>query len=138
WSQGVEEYCRPGNGFKAGENGDTNNDVCPMSERDEFERGYQNGRQIYLARVDVEDLERLIDQKRARLSEIDTEIVGSATSQFDPTLTPADRLQRLAWTQHLTDEKADLERAIPGLESELADKSAHLEMLQQSMASTAH
>ena len=136
WSQGVDEYCRPGNGFKVGESGDADNDVCPMAQREEFERGYQNGRQLYLARVDVEDLERAIDQKRARLSEIDAEIVGSATSQFDPTLTPADRLQRLAWTQHLTDEKADLERAIPDLESELADKSAHLSMLEHSMAST--
>jgi len=137
WSQGADEYCRPGNGFKVGESGDDDNDICPAALRDEFERGYQSGRQLYLARSEVESLEHTIDQKRARLSEIDAEIVGSATSQFDPTLTPGERLQRLSWTQHLTDEKADLERAIPDLESELADKSAHLAMLQQQMASSA-
>ena len=138
WNQGVAEYCRPGNGFKVGEDGDADNDVCPTSQRDEFERGYQNGRQLYLARADVENLERTIDGKRERLSDVETQIVESASDQLNPMMTAGERLQHLSFTQRLVDEKADLERAIPELEGELAEKSAHLAMLQQSMASTVH
>lgn len=135
WLAGVQEYCRPNNGFALGEQGYAHNNICPDSQRDEFEHAYRNGRQIYLARVEVQDLQQLISQRHSRLGQIKTEIVNSATAQMSPDLTPQERVELIAATQRLFDEKAAIRQEMPGLEAELARKSERLSALQVSMVS---
>lgn len=134
WREGVGEYCRASNGFDVGVQGFVHHNVCPDSQRAEFERAYSRGRELYLARVEVEDLQRTIDQRHGRLDAIKSELVGSATSQMAPTLTPAERVDLLAWTQRLLDERAAIERELPQLHAALDASTRRLASLQASLA----
>jgi hypothetical protein len=133
--EGLAEYCRPSNAFAVGERGYPHNNVCPDSDRNAFESAYRSGRQFYLARVEVEELERLIAQRQFRLEQVKAELVSSATEQLNPTLTPAQRVDLLAWMQRLGEEKATIERELPALEARLVEKSERLSALEISMAS---
>lgn len=135
WRDGVVEYCQPGNAFAVGERGWGHNGVCPVEQQHAFERAYRDGRQLYLARSEVADIERLIYQKSMRLEQVKTELVSSATEQLNPVLTPQERVELLSWTQRLSEEKASIERELPALEAERAAKANQLSMLQQSLAS---
>jgi len=135
WREGVVEYCQPNNAFAVGERGWGHNNVCPDDQKNDFERAYRDGRQLYLARAEVADVERRIHQKSVRLEQIKTELVSSATEQLNPTLTPQARVELLAWTQRLSEEKATIEHDLPALEAERSAKAGHLNMLQQSLAS---
>ena len=135
WQEGVAEYCPPGNGFDVGEQGYLHNNVCPDSQRAEFERAYRSGRQLYLARVEVDDLVRTIDQRHYRLGQIESELLKSATEQMNPVLTPAERVDLLAWTKRLVEEKAAIQHELPGLEAQLAEKSSRLAALEVTTAS---
>lgn len=84
WQQGIREYCEPDNGYAVGERGAGHNNVCPADQRDAFLAAYHDGRQLYLARVDVANLEQRIAQREARLEQVKAGIVGSAMEQVDP------------------------------------------------------
>jgi len=130
WEQGVVEYCDANNGFDVGERGDVYNNVCPDAQREAFLAAYHDGRQLYLARTEVNDLEQAISQREYRLDEIKAELVSSATAQFDPTLTPAARVELLAQTQRLSEEQGRINAELPQLRQELASKTQSLAALQ--------
>ena len=135
WEQGVREYCEPNNGFYVGERGWQHNNVCPADLRVGFLSAYKEGRSLYQARVDVANLEWAIDQKTARLPEVNTQIVSAAAAQLNGELPPAERIDLAARVQRLYAEKERLRAEIPDLEAELAIKSRELDRLEQSLAS---
>jgi len=106
WKQGVREYCNPHNAFVTGERGQRYYNVCPAAMDHNFQVAYQEGRKLYLARAAVANLERKIAERENRLEVVKVEIVTSATSQLDPTLTSAQRIDLIAYTQRLAEENA--------------------------------
>lgn len=138
WQEGVTEYCQPNRAFEIGELGQGHDNVCPADMQSQFTAAYREGRRLYLARVEVSNLERLIGDKEHRLETVKAEIVSSAADQLDPMLTPADRVEMLAYTHRLTEEKQRLESEIPALVDELAHKQAELEHLRQTLATVVY
>lgn len=134
WNEGVREYCSPHNAFAVGERGERYYNVCPTALEETFQVAYKDGRQLYLARAAVNSLERKIAERETRLEVVKSEIVSSATSQLDPTLTPAERIDLVAYTQRLTEEKSRILEELPELEDELEQKNAELEQLTQTLA----
>ncbi len=130
WQQGVREYCQVQNGFDVGERGYGYDNVCPADQRDAFLSAYHDGRQLYLARSDVSNLEQAISQREYRLDAIKAELVSSATQQFDPTLTPAARVDLLATMQRLAEEQGRINGELPQMRQELANKTQQLAVLQ--------
>jgi hypothetical protein len=94
--------------------------------RDAFLAPYHAGRDLYLARSEVRDLEDAISQREYRLDEIKTELVSSTTQQFDPTLTPAARVDLLALMQRLSEEQGRINAELPRMRQELAYKTQQL------------
>src|SRR5262245_48729919 len=92
WERGVREYCDATNGFAVGARGEGYANVCPDDQREPFLNAYHDGRQLYLARVEVSNLEQAISEHEYRIEQIRAGIVSSATQQLDPTLTPAARV----------------------------------------------
>jgi len=137
WDQGIREYCESLNGFVVGERGQMQNNVCPEDLKPTFTRAYQEGRSLYLARTEVTNLEGAIYRCRARIDQIEVEMVSSVTAQLNPVLTPAARIELIAQVKWLEDEKRRLHAEIPALESELAIRTQELEDLESSMASVA-
>jgi len=130
WDQGIREYCEPNNGYDVGVRGYSYNNVCPADQRDAFLDAYHSGRTLYVARAEVADLQQAIAQREARLIEIKAQIVSAATQQLDPTLTPQARIDLIAATQQLAEEKGRIDAELPQLRQELAAKSQQLASLQ--------
>lgn len=130
WEQGVREYCEANNGYDVGERGEGYDNVCPDDLRDAFLGAYHSGRELYLARSEVSDLEAAISQAEYRLDEIKAQLVSSATQQFDPTLLPADRVELLASMQRLAEEQGRIKAELPRMRQELALKSQQLASLE--------
>jgi hypothetical protein len=131
WQQGVREFCEANNGYDVGERGYVYNNVCPDDQREAFLAAYHDGRRLYLARTEVSDLEQAISQREYRLDEIKAELVSSATQQFDPTLTPAARVDLLAAAERLAQEQGRINAELPQMRQELASKTQQLAALEQ-------
>jgi len=138
WNEGVREYCQPNNAFEIGERGDGHNNVCPDGMQTAFTTAYREGRKLYLARVEVANLERSISEMEQRLEQIKAELVSSTTEQLNPMLTTAERVELLAHTQQLNDEKHRLKKDLPPLRNELAVKQVELDALRQSLVSVVY
>ena len=138
WKQGVREYCSPHNAFTTGERGQRYYNVCPAAMDHDFQVAYKEGRELYLARAAVANLERKIAEREMRLEVVKAEIVSSAASQLDPTLTATQRIELIAYTQRLTEEKSRIQAEIPGLEDALADRARHLDALTHTLASVTY
>ena len=134
WQEGVAEYCEADNGFRVGQEGYDYRNICPDSAEAEFLVQYRRGLELYEARVAVEDLEFRIDASEQRLSQVKSHILASASAQFDPTLTPQGRVDLLAETQRLNDERMLIETALPGLRRDLDDKRRKLDALTRTLA----
>lgn len=134
WKDGVAEYCSPHNGFTVGQRGERYYNVCPAELDHDFQAAYDQGRELHLARAAVSAIERKISQRERRLEKVKAEIVTSATSQLDPELTVAERIDLVAYTQRLSEEQARIHRELPELEHELQHKSAELDRLSQTLA----
>jgi len=138
WNTGVREYCQPNNAFEIGELGGGHDNVCPNGMQTTFTTAYRQGRQLYLARVEISNLERTINAKEQRLEQIKADLVSSATEQLNPLLTPADRVELLAYTHRLTEERHRLRTELPPLEHELADRQIELDAMRQSLVSVVY
>ena len=131
WVTGVREYCEANNGYDVGERGYGYHNVCPDDQREAFLAAYHEGRELYLARSDVSNLEQAISQREYRLDEIKVELVSSATQQFDPTLTPAARVDLLGLTERLAEEQGRINAELPQMRQQLAFKTQQLATLEQ-------
>ncbi|MCX7064769.1 MAG: DUF2799 domain-containing protein [Proteobacteria bacterium] len=130
WEKGVREYCEANNGYDVGERGYGHKNVCPDDQREAFLTAYHDGRELYLARSDVSNLEQAISQREYRLDEIKAELISSATQQFDPTLTPAARVDLLALTERLAEEQGRINAELPQMRQQLAFKTQQLATLE--------
>ncbi len=138
WDDGAREYCASNNAFSIGERGKGHNNICPTDLRANFLHAYQQGRSLYLARVAVANLERTFYQRTGRLEQVKAEIVATAAAQLNPVWTPAERIELLAKTKRLNDEKHQLQASIPQLEADLAIRARELDALSQTLAGVVH
>jgi hypothetical protein len=134
WEDGVRQYCLPENGFSAGEHGKTYQNVCPPELQPSFHAAYQEGRQLYLATSEINDMNRQIARKEGRLKQIAEEISHAEAHLVEGGNTPAQRLELLDQTKLLAQEQGQLETEIQELKVDVALKSERLEHLRQSLA----
>jgi hypothetical protein len=79
--RGLVEYCQPRNGYRVGLNGSGYANVCPAVTEAEFLNGYQWGRQIHDARVDLRGTQARLRSARDGLAHTDNAI-ASATAEL--------------------------------------------------------
>jgi hypothetical protein len=139
WDRGVRVYCQAANGYTVGEQGGRyTNNLCPEDLRGGFITAYREGLRLYQARAEVAALERLIQRKEQRLEHLKREIVASGTAQLNDELTTEQRIELLATTQRLIEERSAVEAELPRRARELAYKERQLVALQATLASTAY
>ena len=134
WNQGLLEFCDPHSAFLHGQSGKRHHNVCPADQRDEFLRAYKEGRTLFLARWEVDDLERKLERNRLRIVAIEEQLVSTASAQLNPLLAPNTRIELLAKFKQLNDEQRRLRAEIPILEEDLVIRTNELETLNRSMA----
>ena len=75
--KGRKTYCTTANGFAQGSQGATYHGICEGFAAQDFLRGYDDGRAIYLARERLERAEREIDQQQNTLHRLRESISAS-------------------------------------------------------------
>jgi hypothetical protein len=118
--QGLQEFCKPANGFRVGAHGGNYSGVCPADLDESFVDAYQTGRQLYTLRSRVGSAQSELYSMRAELDQIDRDLVSIGARMVDPQVTTEERAQLLVDTKHAAERKGEIKTRIPQLESELA------------------
>lgn len=134
WEDGIRQYCLPENGFTAGEAGRSYANVCPEDMQASFYAAYQEGRQLYLATVEIDSLNRQIAQKEYRLKQIAADLASTEAVLVEATTTPLMRRELLDRTKALAQEQGQLEAEIQEMHVDVALKSERLQSLRQTLA----
>ena len=134
WRDGIDHYCTPENGFDLGQSGDTYQRICPANLEEPFHTAYANGHTLYVASSEVAQLESAIDQRAARIDELQTEMRQSVDGLVAPSTATTDRLWLLERTKNLSEEQGRLQSEIDHLNADLAVKRANLEALRHTLA----
>lgn len=134
WEDGVQQYCQPQNAFSVGEHGAGYANVCPPHLQQSFHAAYQDGRQLYLAQAEIDDLQRGIAQRKSRMRQVKSEMAAIASGMLDEESTTADRAGMLLSAKDLAQEQGRLDSEIAELEAEVAVKRDRLESLRHSLA----
>jgi hypothetical protein len=114
--QGLREYCRPSNGFRVGSRGYSYNGVCPADMDRGFSEAYESGRQLYVLRERVNDVNEAISAHRRELHHIDEALVHNAATIVSFEATPEDRAHAAIETKDLAERAGRLKAEIPQLE----------------------
>ncbi|MEE4300643.1 MAG: DUF2799 domain-containing protein [Pseudomonadales bacterium] len=138
WNEGVHRFCQPDNGFAIGERGAGHANVCPDELAAAFGAAWRDGRLLHDARADLAASRREVQRAEARLEKIGEEILASGTAQLDETLTPQQRIELVAETQRLMEERVRLETELPELRALVRASERDLEDLERSLAFAAY
>jgi len=134
WNSGLKDYCTAENGFNLGQRGAGYNGVCPENLKEPFATAYEDGRQLYQARSEVNRLTRQLGSYENRLLQIKQEIVSVSTAQLEPDLTTEERLHLLADLDSLVEERSEIKAAIPVVEQDLQFAEQSLDRISQDLA----
>ncbi|MGD8831616.1 MAG: DUF2799 domain-containing protein [Pseudomonadales bacterium] len=136
WNDGVRQFCQPENAFSAGEGGRSFANVCPEDMQAAFSAAYQEGRQLYLAQSEIDNLNRQIVHKEARLKEIEEKMRDAEARLVADEATAAERMSLLDETKSLAQEQGQLEAEVQNMKVDAAVKAEQLKSLRQSVAYT--
>lgn len=134
WEEGVAQYCQPNNGFNAGERGASYSSVCPDNLKDSFYEAYQDGRRLFLAHSEINNLSRSISQKEYRLKQIKSQITSTEARLVDDVTPAIQRRELLEITKDLAQEQGRLQAEIQDLTVDVAVKTERLQRLRQTLA----
>lgn len=134
WEDGVRQFCIPSNGFNAGEAGRSFTNVCPDDQSDAFYAAFQEGRRLYLAKAEIEGLNRTIAQKEYRIKQLAAEISSVEAALISDETDASQRARLLDRTKALAAEQGELEAEIQQLTVDVALKSERLKSLRQTLA----
>jgi hypothetical protein len=133
WHEGIAQYCQPANGFAVGKRGSGYANVCPEQLQPAFFAAYQDGRQLYLARAEINNLERQIDRSQRQLNKVKSALVEAESLLIDGDLTSQERRQVLEQTKDLAKEQGQLETEIEDMKIEAAVKDDRLQSLRHAL-----
>jgi hypothetical protein len=138
WDAGIVEYCEPGNGFAVGQRGERFGNLCPSHLQDAFYAAYQDGRQLYLAQREIDQLARQVSQKEYRLRQVGAELQRTDVELIAADTSTERRVELLAQSKALSEEQGTLEAEIHSLEGQIARKSEQLDSLRNALAFVAY
>lgn len=137
WAQGIAQFCEPERGYQLGVSGHSLPKTCPQQHQPSFAQAYEDGRQLYVARHEVNQLENSIVQTERRIDRINTEVIQLASAQLADGLSPQDRIALATSTQELLSEQQRLRRDLPQIRRDLDEALGHLAAVESATPSLA-
>ncbi|MEM7610669.1 MAG: DUF2799 domain-containing protein [Pseudomonadota bacterium] len=134
-SEGLEEFCRPQNGYRLGERGAAYHGVCPAHAEPSFMIAYEDGRTLYELRSDVNRLQSELASTEREIDSIEQSIEVETLNMISEGLTAQERLHILSQTKQLAERKGELEDRLEYLAEELGASRERLDDYQQMQAS---
>lgn len=119
WNDGVQGYCRPGNGYRLGRAGSHYSGVCPATMEPAFLQAYGHGREIHSLEHEVKRLQRTLNHKHSRMEEIEVEMRDTGIDLVAAEMTTEERVVLLDQLRKLEQERSATRDEIPFLEAEL-------------------
>jgi hypothetical protein len=117
--QGLREFCKPLNGFRAGARGNGYNGVCPAELDAAFMDAYQSGRQLHTLRSRVGSTVNEIASMRDELDLIDQDLISVGARILDPSIANEVRAHLLVDSKRMAEQKGAIKARIPQLENDL-------------------
>lgn len=131
---GVEVYCRAGNGFEVGRRGSRYAGVCPVDLEAGFLAAYNDGRQLYEYEAAVRSVENEIASRHRRIEELSDQMTAAGAAIVADE-TPAERRAELMLEIAAKGkEQGRLVEEIESLEAERALRLADLSAYRQTLA----
>ncbi|MCZ6711681.1 MAG: DUF2799 domain-containing protein [Gammaproteobacteria bacterium] len=134
WNTGVAQYCQPNNGFTVGEQGSAYPNVCPEALQSAYYAAYQDGRRLYLAQAEINNLQRAINDNLERLAHLTRDLSNTEALLVEGDLTPVQRRELLDETKALAREQGELENQTQELRIDAAVKQERLRNLRIELA----
>lgn len=125
--EGLFEYCTPQNGYRLGVDGRKYANVCPPATEGAFLDSHKDGRGLHERRAAIDNISSRLNQARQRTDDLEYIIADKATAIISPATLTGDRIAIGIEIKQLTQEKVNLERSIPRMESDLgaAERELH-------------
>jgi hypothetical protein len=133
-SEGVDVYCRPGNGFEVGRRGYQYQGVCPAGLEADFLANYNDGRQLYDLESSLRSVENQIAARHRRLEQLTQELASSSATIIADGTTPEVRAELLLSIAAMAKEQGEISEEIESLQAERALREADLFAYRQTLA----
>jgi hypothetical protein len=133
-AEGVEVYCRAGNGFEVGHSGAVYQGVCPAGSEKDFVAAYNSGRRLYELESALRNAEAQIASNYREQESIRGELTGIAASMVATETTAEQRVYMVSRTAELGRRYGELTEATKTLERQRADHERELRDYQQTLA----
>ncbi len=128
--RGLQEYCQPRNGFRAGLNGRTYENVCPAATEPSFLQSYRQGRQIHLARAELRSTQAQLHRARDGLVQNERAADSVRLELIHPDTTMKRRLFLAQELERLAEERRDREAKIDALTHRTRELAANVKDLE--------
>lgn len=135
-AEGLQEYCRPHNGYRAGVTGAVYYDVCPADLAPAFLAAYDSGHQLYVLERRVSDTDAQIEARRAEVARLQGVVTGNAFEFIGEGTTPEQRTQAVLDVKQAAESIGRLNSEIKALEQDRVRYEQELEAYREKVAAT--
>lgn len=131
---GLEQFCRPQNGFNVGTSGRNYAGVCPAVLEADFLVAYNEGRRLHDLKSRVSHANSQIASRNRRIAEIEDQIDAHEDMIVADDTSNLERARLLLEAKDLVDERRDLEHDIARLEHERRAYQKELDDYRETVA----
>lgn len=132
--EGLLQYCQPDNGYRLGAAGHGYSPVCPVTAGADFRAAYNEGREIYLARSEVNSTHAQIHKKQRALRHLKGDKGDKLGALVQDGLNSEQRLLLIYEVSEIEKDMDVLEDEITDLQYVLEGQQADLEQLRKNSA----
>lgn len=118
--EGLREFCRPQTGFAVGRRGNSYSGICPADLEPAFVAAYQEGKQLYSLRAQVNNTTRMLAIRKEEMHELEKDLVRVAAAVIDSETTGEERAILLIDAKNMARRQGELEHEILSLERDQA------------------
>lgn len=133
-ADGVEIYCRSGNGFEVGRRGAYYQGVCPAAMEPGFLDAYAEGRQLYELESALRSVENQIAARHQRLEQLTAELASASAAIIADGTSAEVRAELLLNAAAMAKEQGTIAEEIEALEVERLLREADLADYRQTLA----
>lgn len=133
-ADGVEVYCRAGNGFEVGRRGSRYAGVCPADMEPAFLEAYAEGRELYELESSLRAVENQIAARHRRLEQLNQELTAAGVAIIADETSTEHRAELLLNIAAMAKEQGTIAEELESLELERALREQDLFSYRQQLA----
>ncbi|HZF31461.1 MAG TPA: DUF2799 domain-containing protein [Gammaproteobacteria bacterium] len=133
-AQGVQSYCKAGNGFEVGHSGATYQGVCPQDLEAGFVREYNSGRRLYDLEAALRDVDNRISSGKYEQEQIRGELTRIAATIAATDTTVEQRVLLVSRSAELGRRYGELSTMIEVAQRDRVGHEVELREYQQTLA----